>query len=276
MWIDIGNTMKLSMRFMCFLAVLFSPCWVHAQTYEAFTEPERTVHASSADTGRVSQVVVKRGDRVQRGDLLMVLESRILEASLQTARRKANSNARIKALEVEYDLRRQRHEQLRSLAEDGAGNPEEVRRAKADLDMAALNVEAAREEQALNALQVAEIEARIEQRKVRSPVDGVVTDVLKEVGEYVSSVEPQVATVVQLGRLRATFYLPSPCLSNIQHGMEVPMTTAQGDTINGMVEYVAPVTEADSGRARVDVLIDNPQRTLRSGVRCDITLKETP
>ena len=91
--------MKRSIRFICFLALVFSPSWVQAQTYEAFTEPERTVQASSADTGRVSQVVVKRGDRVKRGDLLMVLESRILEASLQTARRRANSNARIKALE---------------------------------------------------------------------------------------------------------------------------------------------------------------------------------
>ncbi len=36
----------------------------------------------------------------------------------------------------------------------------------------------------------------------------------------------------------------------------------------GRVEFVSPVTEADSGTVRVKVLLDNAQGQYRCGVRC--------
>jgi len=244
-----------------------------ADTFEAFIEPVRTIHTSASDTGRIAEVKVKRGDSVRSGDLLMVLDSQVLDASREVAHRKACSSARIKALEVEFEIHKNRYEQLRGLLNDGAGSPEEARRAKADADVARLNVQAAREDQELARLQLAEIEARIEQRKIRSAVDGIVTDVLKEPGEYVSTLDPHVVTVVQLDRLRATFYLPTESARLLAVGDTTILKVAGAERVaTGTVEYIAPLTEADSGRARVDVLIDNSGGIFRSGVRCTLDL----
>ena len=104
---------------------------------------------------------------------------------------------------IESDLRQQRLEQLDKLLQDGAGSLEEVRRAKADSAVAKLEVDAAREEIKLRQLELREIEARLTQRRITSPIDGV-------------------------------------------------------------------ITEADSGRVRLDVIINNSDGNYRSGVRCDM------
>lgn len=246
---------------------------VFAQTYEGFTDPVRVLEVSAADMGRVAEVHVKRGDRVQQGDLLMMLDAKILQAARRVAEAKTKSVARLEALRVEHELRENRYGKLLELQRDGAGSTEEVSRAKADADVARLNVRAAEDDLQLSQLELAEIESHIDQRRIRSPVDGTVTDVLKDVGEFVSTTQPHIATIVQLQVLRVTFYLPTEVAMPLEESQIVRLTFPdfQQET-DGNVEYVAEVTEADSGRVRVDVLIDNAKRKWRSGIRCRINL----
>ena len=44
--------------------------------------------------------------------------------------------------------------------------------------------------------------------------------------------------------------------------------TEKDQHAKAIVEYVAPVTNADSGRVRIEVVIENERRKYRSGVRC--------
>jgi hypothetical protein len=44
----------------------------------------------------------------------------------------------------------------------------------------------------------------------------------------------------------------------------------------GEVEFVSPVSEAESGTVRVKVLLKNPQGKYRCGVRCVIDLDVRP
>ena len=201
----------------------------------------------------------------------MTLETQILEASRRLAVARTKAVARIEALKVEHELQQSRYEQLLGLRAEGAGSHDEVQRARADADVARLNVQAAEEERELSELQLAEIEARLEQCRIRSPVDGVVTDVLKEAGEYVSISQPHVATVVQLGTLRVTFYLPTRLATSfvVDQTVQLGFPESGHDTV-GRIEHIGAVTAADSGRVRVDVLIENEETTQRSGVRCVI------
>lgn len=249
------------------LASSLATC-AYAEVFEGFAEPVRIIESAAAAEGRIAEVAVKRGDRVQRGDLLVMLDTSILEASLNVAKARAENTAKTEATQIEYELKQQRFDQLANLVNAGAGSPEEVKRAKAEAQVAHLNVVAAQQEQQLAALQLAEIEARLEQRCVRSPVDGIVTEVLKEIGEHVSTSNPHVATVVELDQLRLTFYLPTQLAMQIAPGQSLNITfpeLSQQDV--GKVEYVSQVTQADSGRVRVDVLLDNGKDQTRSGIR---------
>ena len=242
---------------------------VGSHSYQGFTAAYREIEVAVAESGRVASINVQRGTIVKKGQLLYELETDILEASRKVAQSRATAKARIEALKVEQEIKQRRFDNVRSLASDRAATPDELHRADGDLRVARLNVEAALEQQQEAALEVREIEARIESRRSRSPVSGVVTDVRRDVGEFVSTNDPHVATVVDLSKLRITFYLPTRDATQLEVSQSVSIATQNAD-IDGVVEYVGPVTEAESGRVRTDVVIDNSNNRYRAGMLCTI------
>ena len=238
---------------------------------QAFTEPIETIQIASGELGIIGKVHVKRGDIVAPGDLLLELDMTVLEASHQLAKAKANTQARLNAAKVELESKTKRYENRLELLRENASSPEEVARAKTELEVARQSVEALIEESELNRLETKRIESQMERLRVRAPIQGVVTDVRKKIGEYVSNSEPHVATVVQLNTLRVVFYLPTDRAIKIQRGDTAELLLVESkQRTDATVEYVAPITNADSGRVRVEVLIDNQFGEFRSGVRCQI------
>ena len=85
--------------------------------------------------------------------------------------------------------------------------------------------------------------------------------------------DPQVIRVVDLTRLRVTFYVPTAATHKLVKNDSVHLRFPEtGAAALGRIDYVGAVTEADSGLVRVDVLIDNPAGKHRSGVRCLLEL----
>ena len=236
---------------------------------EAFTEPIEKIQVAAAETGIVAKVYVKLGDTVQPGDLLYELDMSVLEASRRVAKSKADNRAKLKSAEIEYQTKLARYEKLVKLAQEGAGSPEEVARSKADAEVASQEIEALREQANQFRLEVEQYEAQMEQRRVRSPIHGQVIEIKKKVGEHVSSNDLHLVSVVQIDTLRAVFHLPTLQATKLEKGNKVQIAFPESNlqTI-GIVEYVSPITRADSGRVRVDILIGNREREFRSGVRC--------
>ncbi len=109
---------------------------------------------------------------------------------------------------------------------------------------------------------------------MRSTINGVVTDVHRDEGEFVSAADPTIATLVDLSQLRVSFYLSTRLAASFAPRNQVTVRFIdRPDTAPATVEYVGPLTQADSGRVRVDVLIDNSAGKYRSGLRCVL---ETP
>lgn len=244
---------------------------------EAFTEPCQALDVAAPEAGRVASVYVQRGSAVQAGDLLLELDTSVLEASRRIAEQRAAETAELDACRVDLQLKQRRYQTMVSLRRENAVTPEELLTAESDLRIAELKVRSAEDELARARLEVAEISARIEQRRIRAPICGVVTDVLKEAGEFVSASEPNVVTLVDLSRLRVTFYLPTAEALPLREGLPLevlypahplPNAAAPAVAMAGRIEHVSPVTQADSGRVRVDVLVDNAAGRYRSGLRC--------
>lgn len=237
----------------------------------AFTEPVEFIKVACGDTGIVGKVHVVRGARVKRSDLLLELDMSVLEASRQLAAAKARSSAKLNAAQVEFDQKKKRYEKLVQLLRENAGSPEEVDRAKADMQVANENIVGLREEKAQHQLELSTIETRIEGRRVRSPIEGDVVDVRRKQGEFVSHNDPHVATVVRLDQLRVVFHLPTSNARSLRQGKLVNVLLMESNQVaEATVEYVAPITSAESGRVRVDALIENADGRFRSGVPCQL------
>ncbi len=241
----------------------------HTAADEAFTESYQKVLVACAENGIVNEINVKRGDIVKEGDLLFELDMSVLKASRRLSLAKANQKAKLRSAEVQLETNTKRYKQKVELLNENAGSPEEVERAKTEMEIARQNIEAILEENEQATLETKRIESQMEQKRVRSPISGVVIDVRKKVGEYVSVNDPHVVTVEQLNALRVVFYLPTARAVKIKVGDTADVLMTEKDQhAKAIVEYVAPVTNADSGRVRIEVVIENERRKYRSGVRC--------
>ncbi|MCA9218580.1 MAG: HlyD family efflux transporter periplasmic adaptor subunit, partial [Planctomycetales bacterium] len=119
------------------------------------------------------------------------------------------------------------------------------------------------------------IKAQLERRRIKSPIDGIVTVVSKDIGEFVSPTDPIVATVVQLNPLLVVFSVPKNDARTLKKGQRVPVTF-DSKKVEGFVEFVSPTTDAQSGTTKVKVRVPNPKLTYQSGDACQLVMFDQP
>lgn len=239
---------------------------------EGFTEAIEDIHVAVAETGVVQEIAVQLGQAVEKDELMVRLDSQVLRASLKTAQSKAKADANLQSAIIEHDTLAKRLIKVEELLGEGAARPEELVRAKADAQVAFHKVAAIREQLEVARYQLKELEAQIERKSVRSPIQGIVVELYRKPGEHVAINAPQIVRVVDLSQLRVTFHLPTPTalLMNVNDRLKLHFPETNQSAM-GVVEYVSPITNADSRRVRVDVLIDNANGDYRSGLRCNIS-----
>ena len=238
---------------------------------ETFTEPIHEIKVASAESGIVKRLHVELGSQVMIDDLMLELDAAVIEATRNIALAKSRNQAKLNAARVEFKIKNDRYQKLLRLLDEGAGSPEEVERALGDTAVAEQNIEAIREELGQHQLEVLQYDAQLERRRIRSPIQGQVVEIRKKVGEHVSQSDPHLITIVRLDALRAVFHIPTATAGTLRKDDIVPVHLTETDErVEGKVEFVAPITRADSGRVRVDVVIDNQHSKYRSGVRCQL------
>jgi len=247
-----------------------------AASADGFTEPYRSIEVAAAETGLVSEVNVREGDTVSQGDVLATLDRDVLLALLAIADQAMHSTGKLDSTLAELRLRKERLAILEVLRTKGHARQEEVARARTDLAIAEAQVRSAREDLLIKKLEYEKIQAQLERRVLRAPFDGVITRVQKNAGDYVAPNDPYVVTLVQLDPLLAIFSLARDQAARLSVDQKVVVRSfnisALDDELSvlmeGTVEFIAPVIEAESGTVRVKVTIGNPDGKYQSGERC--------
>lgn len=253
------------------LLTLALPFTANAQVTRTFTEPYERIDVSPAELGIVDTVNVKVGDTVSKGQLLGQLNIGVLLESQRLARHRAESTARVDAARADLRLKRTMYDNLEPLLRSGHANPSEVDKSRTEYEHAQAALRIADDEMVEAKIEVARIEAQILQRQIRSPIDGTVIDIHLRPGEFLPSNDPQFATVVDISKLRARFFVDTETAQPLRKGDTISVLIGKNATrIPAVVEFVSPITESESGTVRVDLLIDNHQLRLRSGVVCEL------
>ena len=199
-------------------------------------------HGTVAATigGPVVEVAVRVGDRVEAGDVLIVLARDLPEARL--AQRKADESlesARVRTAEAEVDLVRQELDRLEKL-KDSAAFPkamyedkrQEIVRRRSRVREAAAALARSRVQR-----QMAEIE--LARTTVRAPYAGVVTARQAALGGYVKAGDA-VATLVDDQRLEIEADVPANRLAGLPPGVEVSVELDDGSEHPASVRAIVP------------------------------------
>ena len=208
------------------------------------TEPYRIITVSASDTGVIAEMLVKEGDAVTKGQVLARLDTAVLAAELEIAK-------------AEAKLAATRNQSVVELAQSTRVTPNEIEKARLDMT--------------IKDAQVRKIDAMIEVRTMRSPVDGVVTDIKRDPSESVSLASPHVLTVVQIDRLAVNLFLPPARTASLKPGDTVQLQLRDPDEkVAAVIEFISPITDPASGTVRVKFIIENKERAHRSGAPCAI------
>ena len=240
-----------------------------------FAQPFREVVVSAAsEPERVTSRGVDEGDTVREGQLLASLDTSVLRASLEIAKKRSTMRGRILAAEAEYQIRQRRMSKLNQLRSKGHATQAELDRAELDLATAKASLMVTREEQLLSDLEVTRIQAEIDRRTIKSPINGVVSEVHREVGEVTQISDPRIVTLVQLHPLKVKFPMTVAQSARLKVGDIVRLDIEETEsTTNAQIDAIAPVLDATSGTVTVTCVFDNARNQFSSGMRCRLDVE---
>ena len=213
-------------------------------TVNGSTAPARTVEINAETDGRVVEIGVDRGERVNTGGIIVRLDERGREARLAEAR------ALVVQRETEYAAR----QRLKS---------------ESYVSDAQLKEGLALLESARAALKRAELD--IDNMYIRAPFDGALQERHVEIGDFVSSGDP-VATFVDDRSIIVTASVSEFDAKYVTRGEEARAKLATGEEVDGIVRYVAPVADAATRTFTVELAVDNEDGALRAGMSAELML----
>jgi RND family efflux transporter MFP subunit len=244
---------------------------------EGFTEPYRTINVAAAESGLIAALHIVEGDAVEFDQPLADLNQEVLKASLEIARAGRDATSTLDSAQAELTLRNERMIALRDLRDRGNASSEEVRRAELEHEISRARLLSAKENLEIKRLEFVRIQRQLDRRTVRSPIEGYVIEVYREVGEFVAPTDPIVATVVQLNLLRVTFSIPESYTKTMKTGRPVSLRIeGQPKPVKAEIELISPVVNAESQTVRVRVKLPNPDLRYRSGLKAFFVVEGMP
>lgn len=203
-------------------------------------EAAATVQLAAQAGGRVQRLLVQQGERVRRGQLLLVLD--------QTQQR-----AEVASLQAQMQTSKLNFERYGALVRQGAASA-------IDRDQYRQTYIAARE--ALVARR-----ADLGFKELRAPIDGTLGDLRLKPGDVVQAGSP-IGTLLRNDRLLARIDLPANLADRLRPGQRVQLfDAAGGELARGAVLSADPGVNTDSQVLLVKAAFANANGRLRAGMR---------
>lgn len=239
---------------------------------DGFIEPFRSIELSSDETGAIAGLEVEEGDTVATDQVVARLDVRVQELQLEIAAQLAKTTSQLEAAEQTLKKRQEIARRLEELKSRGHASNSEIIRAQMELSIAQAKVLAAQEEKAVREIECRRAEVQLARRTILSPFEGVIAKIHRREGEFLSPLHPEVATIIQIDRLLATFAVPSSQLETFEIGKEFNIELENGTLIKAKVHRIGVETDAQSGTVEVKLVIENDKQELRSGEICTLNI----
>lgn len=236
----------------CSLMVLFfSVAAVWAQqnySFDGLIEPSEVAKVSSQVPGILADVIVERGDRVRKDQVIARLNSKIEKEAVDLA-----------LARMEFSKRKVfRNQELHRKQLISNHDKDEM-----ETELRILE------------LQLREAEEKLEIRTIRSPINGVVVERYISPGEYVG--EEAIMKIARINPLYVEVVVPVEVFGKIEKGMraEVRPEFPESRNHSARVIIVDRVIDAASGTFGVRLELPNPNYLLPAGLKCKVvfTLK---
>ena len=218
------------------------------------TEADKKVAIVARTQAIVTELRVKRGDRVKAGDVLAILTDDGRNAQLQQAR------ALVQQRKAEFEARTKLIEQGSLPKLDANNIAAQLRAAEAAL---------------------AQAEAEIQRIRITAPWDGVVDSVSAEQGQFLmlmpsmgagASGANEIARMIALDPIIAIVEVSEKKLGGIRLGEIAELRLVSGEVVKGKVRYISKSASATTRTYRVDIEAPNPEYKIPDGITAEVAI----
>ncbi len=244
-----------------------------AETFDCLITPALTVRVGSSVQGLLAEVLVDQGDVLTEGQEIARLRSEVEGKTAELLEIQANSMAEVEAQESRLVLAEKRLVRAQELFERNVGTNEVLEAAEAEVEVIERERIIAEMRRSVLALEHERALAQLDQRIIRSPLDGVVVIRHLYGGEFLGT-EDSVVTIAQIDPLHVQAFLPVSFYRALEAGMMLkvmPDAPVEGE-FDAQVDVIDSVFDAASGTFGIRATLPNPDRRLPAGHRCRLEI----
>jgi multidrug efflux pump subunit AcrA (membrane-fusion protein) len=263
--------------------------------------PVSATHVYARATGYLKTLNVDIGDRVRRGQLLAIIESPDLDATVQQQRSLLQvSNAALNTARSQLTLQQATYDRVHTLAQHGVLSQQDDDVALAAVKAATDAVQSAENSVNAEASAVEHWTVLASYEQVRSPIDGTVTARNVDVGSFVSSNGAaagltvnttsdqsnsggpptggaqggELFQIANTHSLRTFIGVPEEDAVSVQTGQEATLTFSElpGQQFDGKIIRSSDSLNQQTRTLLIEVQIQDPKRELRPGMFASVQL----
>ncbi len=258
---------------------------VRSVTGAGKVEASTTVKMSSNLSGDLTDLLVRVGDRVTKGQVLGQIDRRRSDAAAKQASAAASAaRAEMTTLQVEVDRSKRERERVRGLVDKGLASGAELDRLNSDVASAEARLAAQRDRAVQAAAALEEANNNLSKTTLVSPIDGSVIEVTREVGERVRGSdfnEDVVMTLAALHVMEVKIEVGEHEVVHLKNGQkcEIKVDALEGQSFEGTVVEVAqkalirnPGTEQETTSFPVTVALATRPDRLLPGMSAEVRI----
>lgn len=233
--------------------------------------------------GRIDKLLVREGDRVKAGQVLVELWNDDLSARERiSVEQRGTAQAHVREACQVADNARRNAERTRALRDKGFVSEERVDQAESEAKARQAGCDSARAQVQEASARIGASRADTSRTVVKAPFDGIVAEVNGEVGEYLTPSPPGIPTLPAIDLIDdSCLYVSAPIdevdAAQLKVGMtgRISLDAYRGKHFTGKLRRIAPYVLALEKQARtveVEVEFDGPDdiRHLLVGYSADI------
>ena len=227
---------------------------------------DSVVLRSSIETW-VERILVREGQYVAKGDLLVELHSDSARARCKIAKLEAEETGPRQNAEAELKYAKRYYQQIVTLAEQHAVNVRELNEASLRLESARAILKMEAEKAAVHQARHELAEAELNEHFIRAPFDGQITHLHLNVGDSVFS-DTKILQLISADVLRVELYIGTGRAASLDVGDPCPLEIQEPfdkQIINATIVFRSPMIEATTGTLRFVMEIDNRELKLPAG-----------
>lgn len=250
---------------------------IAAADFDCVIQPRQVLEIRSPIEGLIERISVDRGDRVQKGQEIALVDTSVERALAQGAKYRAEMDGAIRASQSKLHLSKRKFARTKELTKQDFLPAQQQDEALNERLTAEADLIAAEDNRKLAEIEHQRQLAIIRLKTIKSPINGVVMERLLHPGELAESGAGRrpMLRLAQTDILNVEALLPADAYRQVKLGMVARVTpTIQGSNAStAKVAVIDRVLDPASGTFGVRLELQNPTGDILAGVRCKVAFE---